>query len=87
MDYNVDITVTEIRGKGECYHNHKVGDILHIGDGQLCPWAAAMILPFATALRFGGTMPWKEKDADTVELSCPDPDNLVIFKLTRKPKG
>lgn len=87
MDYDVDITVTEIRGKGECHHNHKVGDILHIGDGQLCPWAAAALFPFATALRFGGTIPWREKDNDTVDICCPDPDNPVVFKLTRKHKG
>lgn len=86
MDYIVDIAVKEIRGKGECYHNHKVGDILHIGDGQLCPWASAAILPFATALRFGGTIPWKEIDNDTAEICCPDPDNPVVFKLTRRPK-
>jgi uncharacterized repeat protein (TIGR04076 family) len=86
MDYIVDITVTEIRGKGECFHSHKIGDILHIGDGRLCPWAASAILPFATALRFGGIIPWKETDNDTVELCCPDPDNSVIFELTRKLK-
>jgi uncharacterized repeat protein (TIGR04076 family) len=86
MDYIVDITIKEIRGKGECYHNHKVGDILHIGESNICPWAQSVILPFATALRFGGEIPWKEKDKDTIELCCPDPDNLVIFRLTRKPK-
>ena len=86
MDYIVDITVKEIRGKGECDHKHKIGDVLHIGDGLLCPWAANSIMPFATALRFGGAAPWKERDNDIMEICCPDPDNPVVFKLTRRPK-
>jgi len=86
MDYIVDITIKEIRGGGKCHHNHRVGDVLHIEDGGLCPWAAAPILPFATALLFGGTIPWKDDDNESVELCCPDPDTQVIFKLTRRPK-
>jgi uncharacterized repeat protein (TIGR04076 family) len=40
-------------------------------------------LPFATALRFGGHVPWKKAENDTLTISCPDGDNPVIYRLTR----
>jgi uncharacterized repeat protein (TIGR04076 family) len=86
MEYIVDITVKEIWGKGECPLGHKVGEVFHIGDGKLCHWAAHTIMPFATALRFGGLVPWRETKNDEIDISCPDPDNVVVFSLTRRPK-
>ena len=86
MDYIVDITVTDIQGKGTCSLGHTIGDIFHIGDGKLCPWAQHTLMPFATALRLGGTIPWKETKTDEIEIGCPDPENVVVFKLTRHPK-
>ena len=86
MDYFVHITVKEIRGKGICPHGHKVNEKHRIGDGKLCPWATHTLMPFATALRFGGEVPWREINKDEVEVACPDPDNVVVFKLTRQPK-
>jgi uncharacterized repeat protein (TIGR04076 family) len=86
MDYIVDITVQEIRGKGICPNGHKVGEVFHIGDGKLCPWATHTIMPFATALRFGGEVPWRDTNRDRIEIACPDPDNIVVYKLSRRPK-
>lgn len=86
MEYVVDITLKEVRGKNQCPLGHKVGEVFHIGDGVLCPWAAHTVLPFATALRFGGSIPWRDDRADEIDLCCPDPDCLVIFRLTRRPK-
>ena len=86
MDYIVDITVQELRGKGICPRGHEVDDVFRIGDGKLCPWACHTLLPFAAALRFGGEIPWRDANKDELEISCPDPDNVVVFKLTRHPK-
>jgi uncharacterized repeat protein (TIGR04076 family) len=82
-DYDVQIDVVEIRGKGECSFGHKVGDKTAIGQPNLCPWAEHTLLPFATGLRFGGLVPWKEHDKEIMEICCPDPDNPVIFRLKR----
>ncbi len=85
-EYDVQIEVLEIRGKGECSFGYKIGDKTGIGQPNLCPWAGHSLMPFATALRFGGEAPWKEKDKDILEIACPDADNPVIFRLTRTPK-
>ena len=86
MDYIVDITIKEIWGKGICPQGHKVGDVLHIGDGKLCPWASYTLMPFVAALRFGGEIPWKTANKDEIDIACPDPDNVVVFRLTRRAK-
>ncbi|MCP4580295.1 MAG: TIGR04076 family protein [candidate division Zixibacteria bacterium] len=86
MDYIIDIEIKEIRGQGTCPSGHKIGEVFHMGDGKLCPWATHTIMPFATALRFGGEVPWRDKDKDKIEISCPDPDNVVVFRLSRRPK-
>jgi len=86
VDYFVDAEVKEIRGRGTCPSGHKIGEVFHIGDGKLCPWATHTIMPFAAALRFGGEIHWRDEDKDKIEISCPDPDNVVVFRLTRRPK-
>ncbi len=86
MDFEVDITVQEIRGDGICPLGHRVGDVFHIGDAKLCPWAGHTLMPFATALRFGGEIPWKSANKDEIDIGCPDPNNVVVFRLTRKPR-
>ena len=85
-EYDVKLRIINILGKGSCPSNHKIGDEFTIGDARLCNWAEHACLPFATALRFGGYVPWKKEDNDTLTISCPDGDNPVIFKLTRSPK-
>jgi hypothetical protein len=39
-------------------------------------------LPFTTALRFGGDVPW-ESEPGLARICCPDPDNLVVFEIRR----
>jgi uncharacterized repeat protein (TIGR04076 family) len=89
MDYIVSIKVKEIRGRGICPHGHQVGETFRIGDARLCPWAAHTLMPFAAAFRFGGEVPWRDTDRDRIDIACPDPDNVVVFRLTRqiKPEG
>jgi len=81
-DFEVKITVKEIRGGGVCPASHKIGEVFRVGEGKLRVWAEHTILPFATALRFGGEIPWGE-DKRSIEIACPDPDNTVIFELKR----
>lgn len=85
-EYDVKLEIVDILGGGKCHLNHKVGDTFTMGDPNLCTWAEHVCLPFATALRFGGYVPWKKEDNDSLTISCPDGDNPVIFKLTRTPK-
>ncbi|MFQ5869525.1 MAG: TIGR04076 family protein [Candidatus Zixiibacteriota bacterium] len=81
-DFEVRITIKEIRGSGVCPAGHKIGEVFRVGEGKLCVWAEHTILPFATALRLGGEIPWGD-NKDFIEVACPDADNTVIFELKR----
>jgi uncharacterized repeat protein (TIGR04076 family) len=77
--------VVEIRGRhgsGKCSYGHKHGEVFEIGEvcPSICAWAFNALFPFATVLRFGGSLPW-EKDPGRATVSCPDPDNTVVFEL------
>jgi len=77
--------IIEVRGRagpGVCSYGHRVGEEFEIGEvcPRLCSWAFNSLFPFATALRFCGSLPW-ERDPDKAMVSCPDPDNTVIFEL------
>ncbi|HPC47155.1 MAG TPA: TIGR04076 family protein [Deltaproteobacteria bacterium] len=50
----------------------------------LCGFFYHDIFPSLQCFQFGGTMPWWQ--GDTIELSCPDVDNLVTIRLTRRPR-
>ncbi len=82
-EYDVKLKIVNILGGGECPREQKIGDEFTIGDPRLCPWAEHSLMPFATGFRFGGLVPWKKNDKETINISCPDGDNPVIFKLTR----
>jgi uncharacterized repeat protein (TIGR04076 family) len=80
-----DIVVKVISQKGTCSARHKVGDKFTIGQSTsagLCSWAFYTLFPFAETLQFGGKFPW-EKDPNTTRVACPDPDNPVVFELSR----
>jgi uncharacterized repeat protein (TIGR04076 family) len=72
----IAIRVVEIRGRGVC----PLGSDLEVG--AVCHWAAHTLLPFSTALRFGGDVPW-ESEAGLARICCPDPDNSVVFEIRR----
>ena len=48
----------------------------------MCIFALTSLFPFMTPLMFGGAFPW-EKDPDKTTVACPDPDNPVIFEISR----
>jgi uncharacterized repeat protein (TIGR04076 family) len=39
------------------------------------------MFPNLSTFQFGGAMPWWQ--GDTIEVQCPDSNNLVTLKLTR----
>ena len=70
--------------KGECSAGHKTGDTFEISchdPAGLCGYFYHDIFPALSTFQFGGSMPWWQ--GDTVELACPDSDNLVKLRLTR----
>jgi len=66
-----------------CSYGHQPGEEYEIGETcppGLCSWAFNALYPFATALRFGGSLPWEEVPGRAL-VSCPDPASTVVFEL------
>lgn len=80
----IAIRVVEIRGRGTCPLGIETGDIFRSDRevGAVCHWAAHTLLPFSTAFRFGGDLPW-ETMPGLARICCPDPDNSVVFEIRR----
>ena len=85
MDTGYDIEVKVISKQGECSSGHEVGDSWIIGSKSaegMCLGAFNAVYPDARVLRFGGELPWEEEKGTAI-VACPDPQNPVVFKLTR----
>lgn len=82
--YPIEVRAVEIRGRGVCPRNIEVGDVFRSDPevGAVCHWAAHTLLPFTTALRFGGDLPWEEQTG-VARICCPDPGNSVVFEIRR----
>jgi len=81
----VRIKVVKILERGVCPYGLKVGDEFVMGGefpAGFCSWALATILPFIATVRFGGDLPWEEEKG-VAHVCCPDPDNPVVFEITR----
>jgi uncharacterized repeat protein (TIGR04076 family) len=80
------VRVVNVRGPdgpGTCSYGHVTGDEWELGEccpAGMCVWAFNALFPFATVLRFGGSLPWEEHPGKA-RVSCPDPDNTVVFEL------
>ena len=71
--------------KGECSAGHMAGESFEISchdPAGLCGYFYHDIFPALPCFQFGGSLPWWK--GDTIELSCPDPDNLVVIRLVRE---
>ena len=82
IGYRVVATVLSV--KGECSAGHKAGETFEISCHEpagLCGYFYHDIFPSLSTFQFGGSMPWWQ--GDTIELTCPDSDNLVRLRLTR----
>ncbi len=85
-EYDVKLKIVDILGSGKCPSEYKKGDEFSWDDPKFCIWARHSLMPFATALRFGGEVPWRDFNKDEMTISCPDGDNPVIYRLKRVPK-
>jgi uncharacterized repeat protein (TIGR04076 family) len=85
-EYDVKLKIISILGTGKCPSEYKQGDEFSWDDPKLCAWARHSMIPFATALRMGGEVPWRDYDKDKMTISCPDGNNPVVFRLSRKLK-
>lgn len=54
-----------------------------LGPENLCPFAAHTIYPYFFSFKKGSWFRW-EKHKDSVAVRCPNPDNYLSFKITRK---
>ncbi len=84
-----DVKITLVSQLKKCHNGHKVGDSFIAGrltPGGLCMGAFCSLIPYITALRFGGSFPW-EKQKGQGTFCCPDPEVLNIFHLERIEKG
>ena len=79
----VRMRIIEVREK--CPHGHRVGDEWLVDGstpGGICMGSFGACLPYLTALRFGASFPWEEREG-TIAIGCPDHINQVVWQLDR----
>jgi uncharacterized repeat protein (TIGR04076 family) len=82
IGYKVLAKILSVRG--ECSAGHAAGESFEISchnPGGLCGFFYHDIFPSLQVFQFGGSLPWWE--GDTIQLQCPDLDNLVTIQLER----
>jgi uncharacterized repeat protein (TIGR04076 family) len=82
IGYKVIATILSV--KGECSAGHTTGDTFEISchdSAGLCGYFYHDIFPALSTFQFGGNLPWWQ--GDTIEMGCPDGDNLVRMSLQR----
>jgi uncharacterized repeat protein (TIGR04076 family) len=86
IGYRLMATILSV--KGQCSAGHAAGETFEISchnPAGLCGYFYHDIFPALSTFQFGGSMPWWQ--GDTIELGCPDSDNLVMLRLTRFKRG
>jgi len=76
------ITGTIFGVNGTCHAGHHKGKTFEISCHNprgLCGFFYHNIFPTLSTFQFGGSYPWWQ--GDTIELQCPDLQNLVTLKL------
>jgi len=80
------VKIRVISQSGKCEAGHKVGDEF-VASGMcpenLCTWAFNTIFPYFQVLMCNGSFPW-EKDPQKCTVACGDPENPVVFELSRE---
>ena len=81
------IKLEVISQKGTCVAGHQVGDRVEFDQqqvkGKICIHALYSILPKVFAMKYDARFPWLT-DPGVAHHACPDGNNPVIFKVTRK---
>lgn len=84
----VQVTITEIQGRGECPVGFKKGDTWvidsYITPTNFCMVAFVAIYPKITTMRHGGESPWG-KESDVTYACCTDWNNPVTYEIRRLP--
>ncbi len=88
--HRVQVTITGIRGKGECPQGHKVGESWLFDDNEtranFCQTAFYAVYPAVAFLRQDGRSWWAtDAHKDVIRVSCPDPNGLVQYEVRRLP--
>lgn len=75
----------EIRRRGACPLGLSVGDLFRSDRqvGAVCHWAGDTGLPWTTALRLGGDVPWKAEPG-LERVCCPDLDKVAVLEVRRR---
>lgn len=79
--YDVEIELVSQRKK--CHRDHRKGDRWVVGgttSGGICMGAFSSLLPYITALRFGGSFPWEETAGEGT-FCCPDSEMVTTSAL------
>ena len=82
LGYKIVATVTDVKGK--CSAGHKSGEKFEISchnPAGLCGFFYYKIFPSLQTFQFGGCLPWWQ--GESIQLQCPDMQNLVTIKLER----
>jgi len=84
-----DVEITLVSQKRKCHRGHRVGDrwlVQGTTPGGICLGAFSSLLPYVTALRYGGSFHWEEAAGEGT-FCCPDPEVVSTFRLKRVEKG
>ena len=83
--YEITIEITKILEAGTCPNEHQVGDVFKYPDerGKICPSAFHSIYPTIRVMQSGGSFSWFD-ELNSTSVCCPDPENPVVFKISRK---
>ena len=80
-----DVRITLASQLKKCPNGHKVGDTWLVErktPGGMCMGAFCSLVPYLTALRFGASFPWEDREG-TITIGCPDHVNQVVWRLDR----
>ncbi|MFZ5810380.1 MAG: TIGR04076 family protein [Chloroflexota bacterium] len=83
IGYKVTATIIDI--KGYCHAGHQKGDTFELdchNPAGLCGFFYHNIFPDLQTFQFGGALPWWKDN--TIDVQCPDLENLVTLRLIRE---
>jgi uncharacterized repeat protein (TIGR04076 family) len=86
MSESHEVTMRVVSVAGICPNGHRVGEehvVRSKTPAGICLGAFSSCLPYLTALRFGASFPWEEREG-TITIGCPDHVNQVVWRLERR---
>jgi uncharacterized repeat protein (TIGR04076 family) len=86
MESYYPVKVEVIHQQGICHQGQKVGDSWIVNGKTpegICVSAFAAMCGKISYLEYDAKAPWHKERKNESVCACPDPDNPVVFKLTR----